>query len=273
MFYSDQPINWKLTGIFFAAMFLFDLTTTAINNYIDTKTNTQTLQFKRGTALALILVMLAVSVLLGLYLVALTDIIVLLLGGLCFLCGILYTYGPVPISRQPMGELLSGIFYGFFIPFILLYVNMPKGTFLTLEWDLKTISIDFQVFPLFTAALLSLIPICTTANIMLANNICDLEQDVLVKRHTLPYYLGIRKSLYLFAALYYGTYLAIGIMTVFGILSPICLVSLISLMPVQKNINEFFRTQDKGSTFMTSIKNYVVIMGTNTALIFLSGLV
>jgi 1,4-dihydroxy-2-naphthoate octaprenyltransferase len=94
MFYSDQPINWKLTGIFFAAMFLFDLTTTAINNYIDTKTNTQTLQFKRGTALALILVMLAVSVLLGLYLVALTDIIVLLLGDSVF-----YAESCIPTAR------------------------------------------------------------------------------------------------------------------------------------------------------------------------------
>ncbi len=73
-----------MTLIFFAAMFLFDLTTTAINNYIDTKTNAQTLQFKRSIALAIIFVLLGTSTILGLYLVYLTDIVVLLLGGLCF---------------------------------------------------------------------------------------------------------------------------------------------------------------------------------------------
>lgn len=272
LYYKGQPINWGLTLLFFTAMFLFDLTTTAINNYIDTKTNQQTLQFKRSAALAIIIILLGISTLLGVILVYLTDPIVLMLGGLCFLCGIFYTFGPVPISRQPWGEILSGIFYGFFIPFILLYINMPTGTYLTLEWNLQTISMDIQIVPILTVLILAVIPVCTTANIMLANNICDLEHDVLVKRYTLPYYLGKKVSLYLFALIYYGTYLAVILMTALKILSPICLVSLISLIPVQKNINTFFRLQDKSRTFIVSIKNYVIIMGTNTALIFLSGL-
>ncbi|HYE68351.1 MAG TPA: UbiA family prenyltransferase [Anaerovoracaceae bacterium] len=273
LFYKEQPINWSITLLFFAAMFLFDLATTAINNYIDTKTNGQTLQFKRRIAFLIIFVMLGVSTLMGLYLVYLTDIVVLLIGGLCFLCGIFYTFGPVPISRQPLGEILSGIFYGFFIPFILLYINMRSGTYLTLVWNQQTISLDIQILPLFTAVILSVIPVCTTANIMLANNICDVERDILVRRYTLPYYLGKNPSLYLFAVLYYGTYLAVIIMVVLKLLSPICLISLVSLIPVQMNINTFFKVQDKSSTFVTSIKNYVIIMGTNTALIFLSGLV
>jgi len=273
LYYLEQPINWRLTLLFFAAMFLFDLTTTAINNYIDTKTNHQTLQFRRGVALAIIILLLGVSTVFGLALVYLTDIVVLLLGGLCFLCGILYTFGPVPISRQPWGEILSGIFYGFFIPFLLFYINMPVGTYLTLDWNLQTISLDLQIFPIFTVLILSVIPVCTTANIMLANNICDLEHDILVKRYTLPYYLGKKASLYLFAVIYYGTYLAVILMTALKILPPVCLISLVSLIPVQKNINTFFKVQEKSSTFVTSIKNYVIIMGTNAALIFLSGLI
>ncbi len=273
LFYQDQPIKWGVTLIFFAAMFLFDLTTTAINNYIDTKTNAQTLQFKRSIALAIIFVLLGTSTLLGLYLVYLTDIVVLLLGGLCFLCGIFYTFGPVPISRQPWGEILSGIFYGFFIPFILLYINMPAGTYLTFDWNFQTVSLELQIFPIFTVLVLSVIPVCTTANIMLANNICDLEHDILVKRYTLPYYLGKKASLWLFAGIYYATYLAVIVMAALKILSPICLLSLVSLIPVQKNINTFFREQVKSRTFVTSIKNFIIIMGTDSALIFLSGLV
>lgn len=272
LFYTGQSIRWGLTLLFFASMFLFDLTTTAVNNYIDTKTNGLPLQFKRGAALVIIIAMLLGSAFLGLCLVFYTDIVVLLLGGLCFLCGIFYTYGPAPISRQPWGEVLSGIFYGLFIPFILLYVNMPEGTYLMLEWDLSTISLDLRIFPLFTVLLLSVAPVCCTANIMLANNICDLEHDILVKRYTLPYYIGKKASLYLFAAVYYAPYLAVILMAALRILHPLSLVFLITLIPVQKNIKIFFGEQVKSRTFITSIKNYVVIMGTITALIFLSGL-
>ncbi|MBN7774607.1 UbiA family prenyltransferase [Clostridium aminobutyricum] len=272
LYYLKQPINWTLTGLFFVIMFLFDLTTTAINNYIDTKHNGKTLPFRRSAALAIIFVLLGISVFLGLYLAYLTDFIVLLLGGLCFLCGIFYTFGPLPISRQPWGEVLSGVFYGFFIPFLLMYINMPEGNYFSLEGNLNTITLQLQVFPILTVILLAVVPTCTTANIMLANNICDLEQDILVKRYTLPYYLGKKMSLYLFAALYYCTYLAVLFMVLMKILPPILLISLVSIIPVQKNINRFFEKQIKEVTFITSIKNYITIMSTNTLLVFIAGL-
>jgi len=270
---QKQPIRWDLTLIFFIAMFLFDLTTTAINNYIDSKNNHQTLQFDRRIALMIIFLLLGASTAAGLYLAYLTDVVVLLIGALCFLCGIFYTFGPVPISRQPWGEILSGIFYGFFIPFILLYINMPKGYYLNFDWNLHTISLDLQIFPIFTVILLSVIPVCTTANIMLANNICDVEQDIKVKRYTLPYYLGNKNSLYLFAAIYYCTYLAVAFMVLLRVLHPVVLLSFLSIIPVHKNIKTFFKEQDKGRTFVVSIKNYVIIMSVNTLLILLSGLI
>ncbi len=273
IFYLHKPINWGLTVIFFISMFVFDLTTTAINNYIDTKTNHQTLQFRRNNALMIIYVLFAISAGFGLYLAYLTDIVVFLLGGVCFLCGVFYTFGPVPISRQPLGELFSGVFYGLFIPFILLYINLPRGTYLSLQLSLSTISIDLHVMPLLIVIFLSIIPMCTTANIMLANNICDVDKDIAVMRYTLPYYLGNRASLYLFAALYYIPYGAVALMVVLRMLSPICLISLFTLILVQKNINIFFKLQDKRKTFICSIKNYVIIMASITFLIFISGLI
>lgn len=262
-------MEWKLTAVFFCSMLLFDLTTTAVNNYIDSKTNDQVLQFKRRQALIIIFILFGFSMLLGLYLAYMTDIVVLLLGGLCFLCGILYTYGPVPISRQPLGEILSGIFYGLFIPFLLMYINMPKGTFLNLDLSWEMINISLMVTPIITVLLFSIIPVCTTANIMLANNICDVEKDITVKRYTLAYYLGER-ALYLFAALYYMTYIATIVMVVLKILSPLCLASLLTIFIVQKNINTFMKLQEKAKTFIVSIKNYVIIMGANTILIIIS---
>ncbi len=272
LFYRGQRINWLNTAVFFASMFIFDLTTTAINNYIDTKTNDQVLQFRRRNALAIIFLLFGVSTVLGLYLVYLTDIVILLLGGLCFMTGVLYTYGPVPISRQPLGEILSGVFYGLFIPFIMSYINMPEGSILALGLGWDRISLEITVAPVLAVLFLSVAPVCTTANIMLANNICDVEKDIAVKRYTLPYYLG-KKSLYLFALLYYLCYAAVIAMVALNMLSPLCLLTLLTLWPVQKNINIFFGRQEKAVTFITAIKNYVLIMGSLSALIFFSALI
>ncbi len=269
LLYRGQEINWRLTLLFFASMFLFDLTTTAINNYIDTKNNHQTLQFNRKTALIIIYVLFGISAALGLSLAYFTDIVILIVGGICFLCGVFYTYGPVPISRMPLGEVLSGIFYGLLIPFIILYINSPVDTFLQLNVNFQTISLQIQVWPMISLIIFSLIPFSTTANIMLANNICDLEKDILVKRHTLPYYIG-EKALYLFAGLYYLTYLADILMVILGILHPICLLALLTIIPVQKNINLFFKKQVKEITFLCAIKNYIIIMGANSLVIFIS---
>lgn len=271
LLYIGQKIDWMRTAVFFLSMFLFDLTTTAINNYIDSKTNQQVLQFQRKKAITIIYVLFGISTALGLYLAFMTDIVVLLLGGICFLSGVLYTYGPVPISRQPLGELLSGIFYGLFIPFLLMYINMPSGTFLSFDIGWELIRLDFTVKPIVTVLLLSVIPVCLTADIMLANNICDIEKDIRVKRFTLPYYLG-SKSLLLFALLYYVTYADVIILVVTGILSPVCLVSLLTIVPVQKNINRFRKKQEKAVTFIMAIRNYIIIMGTNTLMILASSM-
>lgn len=107
---------------------------------------------------------------------------------------------------------------------------------------------------------------------MLANNICDLEKDITVKRYTLPYYLG-HKSLYLYAGLYYLSYISVIIMVALKYLSALCLISVLTLYFVQKNINTFYKVQDKEKTFILSIKNYLIIMGSNTIIIFISGLI
>ncbi len=270
LFYEKRPLNVKQTLVFFAAMILLDLATTAINNYIDTKTNDKTLPFGRRTAFMILLALLFASMALGIYLVYLTDLLVLFIGALCFLCGIFYTFGPVPISRMPLGEILSGLFYGFFIPFLILYINMPKGTYVEFELTAESIGIKIRLISCFTVLLLSAAPFLATANIMLANNICDMDKDILVKRYTLPYYLQGR-ALALFAWMYYAVYPAIIILTAIRALHPINLLLLLTVIPIKRNINKFMKVQDKEITFPLSIKNYIIIMGTNILLIGLSG--
>lgn len=273
IFYTGNKIDLAKTAVFFAAMLLFDLTTTAINNYVDTKSNDQQLQFERLTALIIIIVLFLISAVLGIYLAVITDIAVLFLGGVCFLFGVAYSYGPLPISRQPSGEFFSGLFYGFFIPLILLYINMPKGTYFSYELSLKTVNLSVEVLPVLTVILLSAAPFCTTANIMLANNICDVEKDVRVKRYTLPFYIGTKRALYIFAGLYYIIYPAVTLMVIFKMLPPVCLLLILTAVPVTKNINKFFKKQEKQTTFILSVKNYVIIMAAFCILIFIGGFI
>lgn len=263
--YGIDPLK---TAVFFLGMFCFDLTATTINNYYDTKKNHQTLQFARPTAKAIMLSLFAVSVILGLVLVYLTDPVVLFLGALCFFFGIIYSYGPVPISHGPYGEIVSGFFYGLLIPAILIYINVPEGGLFSYSFEGWKLSVLLDIRSCLGLLMLSVLPFCLTANIMLANNICDVEHDVAVNRYTLPYYLG-KKALWLFAALYYMAYLSVIAMVAAGFLSPLSLILLISLIPVQKNINLFFKKQIKEETFIVSIKNFLIVIILHTLLIFL----
>lgn len=264
---SGYEIDLLKTVVFFLGMFCFDLTATTINNYNDTKKNHQTLQFGRRMAMAILFLLFAISVSLGLVLVYLTDPLVLLLGVLCFFFGVIYSYGPVPISHGPYGELVSGFFYGVVIPAILIYINVPEGGLFSYALEGGMLSVILDIRSVAGLLLLSVVPFCLTANIMLANNICDVKRDVAVNRYTLAYYLD-KKALWLFAALYYMVYLSVIVMVAAGFLSPLSLILLISLIPVQKNINLFFKKQVKEETFIVSIKNFLIVIILHTLLIF-----
>lgn len=264
---SGYRMDPHKTTVFFLGMFCFDLTATTINNYYDTKKNRQTLQFPRPTAMAIMVALFAVSVILGLFLVYLSDPVVLLLGVLCFFFGIIYSFGPVPISHGPYGEIVSGLFYGLLIPAILIYINLPEGGLFSYSLNDWKLSLILDIRSSLGLLMLSVVPFCLTANIMLANNICDLERDVAVNRYTLAYYLG-KKSLWLFAALYYVAFLSVIAMVAVGLLSPLSLILLISLIPVQKNINLFLKRQSKEETFIVSIKNFLIVIILHTLLIF-----
>lgn len=265
---SGRRIDPLRSAIFFAGMFLFDLTATTINNYNDTKKNHQTLQFERRKALLITLILLFLSVGCGVYLVTITDVVVLLAGGLCFLFGIIYSYGPIPLSHGPYGEIASGFFYGAMIPFIFFYINDPKSI-LTYEITIKSVSLQISTMPAIGLILLAVLPFCLTANIMLANNICDLKHDVRVDRYTLAYYLK-KKALYLFAFLYYAAYFSVILMVILRFLPPLSLLLMVTLLPVQKNINTFFKKQVKEETFIVSIKNFILIISVHTVIMFLS---
>ncbi len=249
------------SALFFCAMLLFDLATTAINNYIDSAGNGHPLPYDRKTARHIIFALLAAAGIFGLCVSPMTDLVVLGLGTLCFACGILYTYGPLPISRMPLGEVVSGIFYGCFIPFLVVYINAPEGSIIGYGIESMRLSVSVDL-PSVTAILLLGAPLTlTTAGIMLANNICDLEQDILHKRFTLLYHIGKARAVKLYRALYRLCFLLILLAAALGVLPPISLGALLVFFGVDKNIRLFEEKQIKAETFVTSIRNFLLING------------
>ena len=124
---SGLLINHTRSLIFFFGMFFFDLTATTINNYYDSRKNGQKLPFSRRVSAVIMLILLLLSVFFGIWLAMLTDIVVLFLGVLCFLFGIFYSFGPLPISHGPYGEFISGLLSGFLIPAIMLNITTTEG--------------------------------------------------------------------------------------------------------------------------------------------------
>ncbi len=86
------------------------------------------------------------------------------MGLYCYLVRIFYSSGPRPLSSLPLGEFFSGFTMGFMISLICVYLNAYQ----TFEWNIATIGKYF--LDLITNTL-------WIANLMLANNICDLEED------------------------------------------------------------------------------------------------
>ena len=256
--YTYKQVDIRNTLLFFISMLCFDMATTALNNYIDVKANGKILEFSQKTAKQILYFLLILAILLGLALVFYTGVIVLVLGALCFGVGIFYTFGPVPISRMPLGEIFSGLFMGLFIPFLVVFINAPEDSLIYVTFTNWLLQVSFNIMDLLKLGVVTIPAITGIANIILANNICDLDEDVKVNRFTLPYYTGVKNALNIFAALYYLGFAAIIIMVVFGILPVYGLITIVGLIPIYKNISKFRKQQSKTITFPLSVQNLVI---------------
>jgi 1,4-dihydroxy-2-naphthoate octaprenyltransferase len=253
-------IKTENTLLFFISMLFFDMATTALNNYIDTKTNHTPLPFSKKTAKLIFIVLFSVAVGFGVTLVFYTGLAVLFCGALCFAIGILYTFGPAPISRMPLGEAFSGVFMGFFIPLLTVLINAPATSLMYFFYQNGSLQINLHLAGLLRLSVVTIPAVCGIANIMLANNICDLASDIQVNRFTLPFYIGRKRAVSLFAALYYTAYGSIVCMAAFGIFPLYVLLALLTVIVVYKNISIFRKSQSKKDTFPLSVQNFILLM-------------
>lgn len=266
-----EPIN--LT-IMFISMICLDMATTAINNYMDfKKTQEENIIFvnnlQRKHILMVIFLLLVLSLTAGFILFIRTDLIVLFIGIIGFIIGILYSYGPIPLSYTPLGELLSGTVMGGLIFFVTVYIQQEPGFIISYQIEQWVLSIDININECIILLIVSIPSIVLIANIMLANNLCDMDKDSKNGRKTLPIVLGRKWGLYIFNFLYLITYLSVIGAVILDWLPVISLLVLLTVFPVYKNLKIFYKKQDKSETFVLSVKNFVLISLTNIVALIL----
>lgn len=266
---SFRPMNFVWM---FLSLLCIDMATTAINNYLDFKRANRKFGYgyeshnaivrdgiPEPAVVTVIVLLLFFAAAFGILLFLKTNLVVLLIGAASFAVGILYSFGPVPISRTPFGEALSGGFMGFVIPFLAAYVHVYDRGLAEVEYAGGALTIRFSVLEVLWILLVSLPAVVGIANIMLANNICDMEDDLENKRYTLPLYIGKKRALTLFLVLYILAFADIAALIAFGILPIISTGVLLLWIPVRKSCKAFFALQTKKDTFVLAVKNFAMI--------------
>ncbi|WP_125711114.1 1,4-dihydroxy-2-naphthoate polyprenyltransferase [Lacticaseibacillus porcinae] len=270
-----HQLNGLNSLLFFVALLCIDMATTAINNLMDYqhavsddyREHTNVLgrrQVAPKTVLNLIVTLLFAALVIGLVLVWRTQWVLFFIGGFCVLIGIFYTSGPLPLNRLPLGEVFSGVTMGFGIPFLMVFVNVLPQSFVAVTWQWPNLFVSGSWVALVTLILVCVMPMGTIANVMLANNLCDLKEDEANHRTTLPMYLTHGQAMWLYASLAYGGFVAILIAVALGLLHWPALLVFVALPLVWRNTQQFLALQDKAKTFKTALLS---LLAENIALI------
>lgn len=266
-----HEIHWLNTILFFIGMLVFDLATTAINNYMDyEKAHSTVYKYEEnvigrtGTSPKLIrnmiLGMLLFVLIIGLILTTKTGLLLLLMGAACCFIGIFYTFGPIPLSRMPLGEIFSGVTMGLGIFAMVIYVNTHNTNVfdLTLSFATGRFSLGGNLWAILAIFLASLPLIFTIANIMLANNLRDLDRDIENHRYTLVFYIGRPVGIVLFQLLMYACYLVILVGLISHVYQLPIIVTFFTLPKVYQNLQAFKHSLPQPISFSYSIKNMIL---------------
>jgi 1,4-dihydroxy-2-naphthoate octaprenyltransferase len=272
--YRFSEFNLMNFLLMFISLLCIDMATTAINNYMDYKKAVRKYGYgyevhnaivkdnlKESNVIIVILGLLITAVIFGFILFLNTNIIVLILGAVSFVIGVCYSFGPIPISRTPFGEILSGFFMGGIILFLSIYIHISSSGIIGVSLNEATLSLNLNIKEVLYIFLLAIPAIAGIANIMLANNICDREDDIENKRYTLPVYVGNDNALKVFKWTYYIAYVDLVILIILGIEPLLSILSLATFIIVNRNIKVFEKEHVKSKTFILSVKNFIIING------------
>lgn len=268
--YRYQTFKGLHLLVFGICLICVDMGTTALNNYMDYKKAVAREGYNYeqhnavvshgidpSTAKRIICFLFGISVCLGLILTVMTDLIIFIIGVFAFGVGLAYSYGPIPISRTPLGELFSGILMGTLIFFVTVYCQIYTDGYMILQLLGSSLHLVIEIKEIGILLLVSIPLTCYISNIMLANNLCDLEEDIKENRYTLPYYLGRERALVLFQILTYIPFLLIVVYAFLQIIPIDSLLVLVLIKPIYDRVQRFKVVQTKKDTFVIAVKNFV----------------
>ena len=255
--YYYHSFNLINSILFFIAMLLFNMAVDMMDNYNDYNHAVDTEDYKKNTniigrekispklVLALILIFSIIAAGLGIYLVTRAGLPLLWMGIFCFAVGILYSSGPFPMNGLPVGEFFSGFTMGFMIMLISVYIN-------------KTGNFDWSWTNLIKIWLVALPCELWISNLMLANNICDAQEDEDNHRHTIIHFIGVQQGLNSFTTKNVIAFLAI-ITAVMARLAPWTMLLTLLVIPfVIKQTKLLYHVQVKKRTFPCAVKILLV---------------
>ena len=266
--YHYNQIYWGNMLIFFISMVLFNMAVDIMDNYMDYHNATDVHDYKHETniigrenlSLSLVRNMMwafiIISALMGIYLASQTSWVILWLGMFSYAMGIFYSAGPKPLSSLPVGEVTSGVTMGVIIPLICVYLNIYD--IVPFDWHL-----------IGSVTMMSLPAAFSIANLMLANNTCDVEEDILNNRLTLVSYIGKKRAVKLFQFLVVATFVAATISVILKIV-PLTLLLLWLIFPkIWQNTKAYSKEQIKLKTFPLAIKNLAMVVSVQVVLFFI----
>lgn len=270
--YRYQRLRVDVLLLFFFSMMCIDMATTAMNHLSDSNRaiNKSGYNYESHNAVikygltnrlvkTVIILLLILGASAGVILFLMTDMVILVIGIIAFGVGILYSNGPIPISRIPLGEISSGVLMGGLIFFVTVYIQVFDMGFIIYQLNSFEFTLKLDLLELMVICIVSIPMVLMISNIMLSNNICDLEDDIINKRFTLPYYTGKKIGLLIYEWSYYFCYIIILIAVVYNWMPATVLLALITFIPISKNIKTFKTTQDKKTTFSLAIKNFFLL--------------
>lgn len=275
MFWMRIPLNGLPTGLFFLSLLAIDLAVTA-GNTISDQTDEQ-LPFKRRTCWWILIALVTFSLITGLILVFLTTLWILPLGGLCFLIGLLYNFGPLPLKKTILGEVASGFPYGAAVPVLFFWIqsqapqwfSLKTSSGLTLGQDFaQTLTLTLDVKILIPLIGLIWLDFWATAALMWTNNYCDRQADRAIGRFTLPTQLSEQAAkqgtrfFFLIPAL--GLPLTTYAKGVWSILLVACALSLMAIAVNLRGAQRLIKHPVKAESFGYGLAQFLIYVGGST---------
>jgi len=155
---------------------------------------------------ALSIIFFAISIAIGVVLTVLRGPVILLFGAAGLISGYFYTAPPIRFAHHGLGEGIVGINFGLLIGIGTYYV---------------------QTGGVSTGAVIASLPLTLlVASIIVINEFQDSEADARVGKRTLVVRLGLRRSVYLYAAISFAAYVPIIAGVLMGLFPPLVLIAL-----------------------------------------------